>query len=743
MGQVEENSGRGLVSDVQAPPRRLRKTQMITKLHIAVFVYFTIAATTLAQVQQPSPTPPPNAQDKDDIVRITTSLVQVDVVVTKNGKVVTDLTPNDFEIFEDGKRQTITNFLYVSNLSNAAPMPPVTATKNNNVSAPSPPPVELNTARRIMALVIDDLGLSAESINHVRRQLRKFVDEQMQSNDLVAIIRTGADIGALQQFTNDKRLLHSAINQAQWNLCSRVGTTVFRPVQPNTVPLTTNAGSTCGWESVRSSLSSLRFILQAMGDLPGRKSMVLFSDSIPRQEQDIMLRDDDPGSQTDERNYYGLLQRLAEIAIRNSVVIYGVDTQGLQSAASTAADTVSNSNLKGGVDSQMINQQVNAITRARMLEMIRRREGADVLSKDTGGFLVKNSNDFKLDHIMDDQQGYYLLGYRPNTETFNRRFHHISAKVKRSGLSLRTRKGFYGFTEDEANQMRQAQSSKIDAVLVSPFRAHDIAIDLATIFAKDPRLGLLLRSFLYIDAKSLTFQDDGEGWRKVLVEMRGIIFGNNGRPLDEIVVTPTVRLRQSTYEQALRDGLVLRFDMTVKRPGAYQLRVAARDLVSSRIGSAGQFVTVPDATREFAMSGIVLSGETEQRILTISAPSQSDVTNAKVEAHLSPNPVTRKFKAGSNLVFGFVIYNANTSDGQPQLTVDAKLFREGKLVDSADGLRVNTAGQKDLTRISTSGVVYLKPELQPGRYYLQLVTVDSGKKKNNAVQWIDFEIIKP
>ena len=721
---------------------------MSPKLYPAVFVCLTIAATSLAQVQQPSPTPAPNAQqDKDDVVRITTNLVQVDVVVTKNGKVVTDLTPNDFEIFEDGKRQTITNFVYVSNVSNASnatPMPAVTATKNNSISAPPPPPVEPNGARRIMALVIDDLGLSAESINQVRKQLRKFVDEQMQSNDLVAIIRTGTDIGALQQFTNDKRLLHSAINQAQWNVCSRVGTTVFQSVSPTTVPLTTNTGSTCGWESVRSSLSSLRFILLAMSELPGRKSMVLFSDSIPRQEQEITVRDeDDPDSQVDERNYYALLQRLAEIAIRNSVVIYGVDTQGLQYAGPTAADTVSNSNLRGGVDSQTINQQVNAIRRSRMLEMIRRREGADVLSKDTGGFLIKNSNDFKLDRIMDDQQGYYLLGYRPNTETFDRHFHHISAKVKRSGLSLRTRKGFYGFTEDEASQMRQAQSNKIDAALVSPFRAHDIAIDLATIFAKDPRLGLLLRSFLYIDAKSLTFQDDGEGWRKVTVEMRGIIFGNNGRPLDEIVLTPTVRLRQNAYEQAMRDGLVLRFDMPVKRPGSYQLRVAARDLVSSRIGSAGQFVTVPDPNREFAMSGIVLSGATEQKILTISAPLFSEsATGTKVEAQLNPNPVNRHFKAGTNLVFGFVIYNAYAGAGPPQLIIDARMFREGKLIDSANGLRVNVAGQKDLTRISTSGVVYLKPDLEPGRYFLQLVTTDATKK-TNAMQWIDFEVIKP
>jgi VWFA-related protein len=717
---------------------------MSSKLCFAALVCFAAAASTLAQVQQASPTPRPSAPD-DDIVRITTNLVQVDVVVTRKSKVVTDLTADDFEIFEDGKRQTITNFLYVSNVSttlNVAAAPPATSNKNS-VSAPPPPRVEEDQARRIMALVIDDLGLSAESISQVRKQLAKFIDEQMQPNDLVAIIRTGTDIGALQQFTNDKRLLHAAIKQAQWNACSRVGPTVFRPVEPITVPRTANRGSACGSESVRSTLSSLQFILRAMGELPGRKSMVLFSDSIPRQEQEIMPEDDDPASQIDERNYYSLLHRLAEIAIRNSVVIYGVDTQGLQFAGPNAADSIRNTDLSGRPTSQTITEQMNAIRRARTLELIRRREGADLLSKDTGGFLIRNSNDFQLSRIMDDQQGYYLLGYRPSTETFNRHFHHISAKVKRSGLSIRTRKGFYGFTEDEANQIGQTQSNKKDVALISPFHAHDIAIDLATIFAKDPTLGLLLRSFLYIDAKSLTFEDDGDGWRKVTVEMRGMTFGNNGRPLDEILVTPTVRLQQTAYEQALRDGLLLRFDLPVKRPGSYQLRVTARDPISSRIGSAGQFVTVPDPSREFATSGVVISGAKEEKLLTISAPLFSEnATEAKVEAKLTPNPVSRRFKAGTNLLFSYVIYNANTTAGPPQLTIDAKLFREGKLIDSANGLRVNVAGQKDLARISTAGVIYLKPDLEPGRYFLQLITIDSGKKTNQAVQWIDFEIVR-
>ena len=71
--------------------------------------------------------------------------------------------------------------------------------------------------RRTIALVVDDLSLSFESAYQTQKALKKFVDEQMQDGDLVAIIRTGAGIGALQQFTSDKRILYAAIEKVKWN----------------------------------------------------------------------------------------------------------------------------------------------------------------------------------------------------------------------------------------------------------------------------------------------------------------------------------------------------------------------------------------------------------------------------------------------------------------------------------------------------------------------------------------------
>src|SRR4029078_6631736 len=83
--------------------------------------------------------------------------------------------------------------------------------------------------RRTIALVVDDLGLSFSSTHFVRRALKQFVYQQMQPGDLVAIIRTSGGIGALQQFTSDKRRLYAAIEHIRWYPAGRSGVGVIGP----------------------------------------------------------------------------------------------------------------------------------------------------------------------------------------------------------------------------------------------------------------------------------------------------------------------------------------------------------------------------------------------------------------------------------------------------------------------------------------------------------------------------------
>ena len=650
-------------------------------------------------------TPQRPADDIDDVVKITTSLVQVDAVVTKDGKPVSGLTANDFEIYEDGKRQTITSFAYISNVGGeAAPSP---ATDRTFVP---PAAVKRDVSRRTIAIVVDDLGLSAESMTYVRRSVRKFVAEQMQPNDLVAILRTGTQVGALQQFTNDKRLLNRAVEQLRWNLCSRVGVSVLPPA---------GSSSYVGcYRSYTSTLSQLRAIVEAMGELPGRKSLILMSDSVPVQNQELQPNEYDnvpDWAGPDWLSRRGLA-KIAERAIRSSVVIYSIDTQGLQTTGPTAADQFS-----GDIHQVLAQMRSLPSTRARLLQD--RRAGGDLLARQTGGFQIHNSNAFGLDRIMQDQSGYYLLGYRPSTETFNRRFHHLKAKVKKSGVDVRTRFGFYGVSEEEVKVRVPAAVKATNLALMSPFGAQDLEFELASFFTNDQTQGSFIRSFIYLDPANLTFNkvDDRE---ETSLEIHGVVFGDNGAPVEQVTHRLPLSFTKDEYDKAVRDGLRLRFDMPARRPGAFQVRIAIKDNYGYKIGSAGQFVAVPDLNnKQLALSGIVLQGVSDV------APQNATMSN----------PAVRRFTANSNVYFAFVVYN-----GSANLLMQTKLFRDGKVVKSSPEIALDVKDQSDPTRILTTSVMRLTPDLEPGNYYLQLLLTDKGAsaKQPPAIQWVDFEIVK-
>jgi VWFA-related protein len=707
---------------------------MTSKLARALLLLLSTLLTSVAQSPQTSPTPQAPVQtpvkaDQDDVVKITTNLVQVDAVVTKDGKPVRDLRAEDFEIYEDGKRQEISSFAYISNVPRQSTTPG-SISRSGNASAPPAPtrPLRPNDPRRVIALVVDDLGLSAESMGSVRKQLRKFIDQQLSPDDLVAIIRTGGTLGALQQFTNDRRMIDRALSQVKWNICSRVGISVLPAIGSEQ-----NPGCGMSFSSIINTLRALRFVVEAMGEIPGRKSMVVFSDSLPREEQDFtrgLNRSEDasggPALMPDNRDLRFLLQRVAEKAIRSSVVIYAVDAGGLQTTGITAADDFSS--VSARQMTQTINNTISS--RSRLIQL--RREGAELIAKETGGFLVRNSNDFQLDRILEDQSGYYLIGYRPTDETFNRKFHHIKAKVKKSGMTLRTRYGFLGVSEEEVDRSKRTPTDKFTIALMSPFGAQDLSVDLNAFFTND-KAGSFIRSLVFLSARDLAFSDAADGWHNALIQLRGVIFGNNGVMVDQATYDRKISLRGDTYEQALREGLIMQFDMPVKRPGAYQVRVAAQDVSTHKVGAVGQFVQIPDLTKhELALSGL---------LLTVTAN-----TNGSAQTSSGANLVVRRFITGTNLLFACRIYNAriDASSHLPKVAVQFQLFRDGKSVLSGPPITVDASTQTDLERLVAAGTVRLTPDLEPGNYFLELIATDllvTGKQEP-AVQWIDFEIVK-
>ena len=751
------------------------KSKTFVSLLITVLLSIPVAPQQ-PQQQKPQTTPDkqtkpiPNKQqpeaedDQDTVVRITTNLVQVDAVVMKDGKPVTDLTPNDFSITEDGRPQTITHFSYVSNvpLENSENSVAKSTPSGTNTAAILPAVVRRDETRRTIAVVVDDLGISLESIRTVKQQLKKFVDEQIQPQDLVAIIRTGGEVGALQQFTTDRRLLHRAIETLRWNLCSRVGYSAI-PAAPNmTMPNETlssgqNAVGLCAdvqGGPLKGTVRALRFILDGMRALPGRKAMVLLSDSLPldlpnldslergpiKAVNPIADNPDEDVVRSEGETYFGnegMLRKITELANRSSVVIYSVDTRGAKPIGLTATDNLSPSGPgRKAAGTELLNRAAVKALNDRAALMQDARGGMSLLSRQTGGIMITNSNDLGLRRVLDDQNGYYVLGYRPSNETFNRAFHRIKVRVSRSGLTLRTRDGFFGLTDKDVAKVNATARDQMGEALMSPFAADQIEVHMTSVFANAKSTGSFIRSMVYLNPGDLKFATETDGRRSAKLHIWSILFDVDGRVVQQVEEDRTMKLSPKDYERATHEGIVYQLDVPAKKAGAYQLRVAVRDAGSAKLGRAAQLVEVPElVTNKIALSGITLSTEGETPTSVSPTPQSEESTIA--------NLALRRFRSSSNLFYSYVVYvgRAKKSTDLPLLLAEVKLFRDGAVVYGGGEKGIDTSGQDDLERITTAGGLRLN-SLAPGTYVLQVTVKDQSGKRGVASQLIDFEVVR-
>lgn len=737
-------------------------------LLFAVWLSAALQIAVFAQVPAASPLPsatPPVVND-DEVVVINTNLIQVDAIVTgKDGKQVTDLKAEDFEILENGVRQKITSFSYV-NVAPAVVAEPIAETNQKPVDKLAPPvPIRLKPeqVRRTIALVVDDLGLSFESMNYVRQALKKFVDEQMQPNDLVAIVRTSGGIGALQQFSSDKRQLYAAIERVRFNFRGRGGVGAFAPLEASPSEQIANAtGNPDDAERARQdrefqnnadnfrndifsvgTLGALQFIVQGMGDLPGRKAVVLLSDGFR-----IFYRDEDGNIDTNQsQRVLESLRRLTDQANRASVVVNTIDARGLQTLGLTAADDTT------GFNSDQLEQRLSD----RRAELFDTQDGLNYLAQQTGGRAFRNNNDIKgsVEKVLDDQRGYYLLGYEPDAATFDatkRRFNKLTVKVSPSNLKVRYRSGFFGVADAEAARTTAGKNpqQRLMTALTSPFGANDVGLRINTLFGNDAKTGSYLNSLVHIQAKDLKFTDEPDNMKKAVFDVVAYTFGDNGVPLDQVNKTYTMTVRNDdSFRRLLEKGFVYYIIVPVKKPGGYQLRIALRDTQTEKLGAANQFVEVPNLKKErLTVSGIVLRSLTVQQYEKLANGQPLDTQNPQdnaQEADPQTDTALRRFRGNTVLQYAASIYNAKSSGaaGRPQLIIQTRLFENGKPTFEGKPIAFDTTGQTDLTRISFSSAINLPPKMKPGEYVLQIVVTDqlAKEKRRTAAQFVEFEVI--
>lgn len=332
--------------------------------------------------------------------RATAELVQFDAVVLDAARhPVTTLTLDDFEVRQDGSPMVLRDVVFIDRASRHA------ARVIGGADPTSVPRVGIDVEPLIF--LVDDMVMSPDGFDRVKAALRQFVDMGLPAGFEIGILRTGETGRRTTALTADAGELRRRIDELRY---------MARSVRGG---LARSGAVSAGHRDIErtfvdGTLGSLNSLLVSLRSLPGRKTVVIFSEG-------IALRVDEEGlfGQPVEAR----LDRLAQLAAEASVTTHTIDVTGVNGALSGP-------------------QRLND----RMLL----RDGLDNLARRMAGLYLFNTNDLiePLRRIVAVEQGYYLLSYAPPDGTFvserTAPFRKLSVTVREPGLVVRTRAGFFG-----------------------------------------------------------------------------------------------------------------------------------------------------------------------------------------------------------------------------------------------------------------------------------------------------------
>jgi VWFA-related protein len=435
------------------------KTTSRSKI-LAILAVLALAAW-LAGAQEPASVPREEAPadgggliDEVFVDQINVNVVNVDVYVTdKKGNPITDLTADDFELFENRKPVAITNFLRVEGgkrveLPVALPAAePVAEGEAPPPPEPVPPAAVENDDPLHLVVYIDNQNIRPINRNRVMGDLRRFLLEEIERDDRVMLITYDRSLKVEQPFTNDLRLLAGKTFEIE----KRSGGGVLRDSEREQAITLIDDADTASQaisyarsfaQSVENDLTftlrALKEITESLGGLPGRKAMLYVSDGLPMVAgQDLFLAVDEKfGSRSNgtmESFNFDFNRRFKELtqeANANRVTIYTLDAQGLLPPTSVSAEYQ-------GRDVRF------AADRTRLANL---QSSLRFMANETGGVAIVNTNNAfpVLQRISQDFGTYYSLGYQP-AHFGDGRYYNIEVKLKdkgRKGLVVRHREGY-------------------------------------------------------------------------------------------------------------------------------------------------------------------------------------------------------------------------------------------------------------------------------------------------------------
>ena len=693
----------------------------------AIVLSSLVVAAVTAAAQQPASTPA-----QGPTFRVAVDFVEVDAVVTdRNGKFVRGLTKDDFEVFEDGKPQTVTTFttvdLPVRSLRSAAIASPAVTSS----PVPVPPDVRTNDGTfdgRVIVLLLDDLLVDARRSLPVRRLANDFIEQFVENGDLVAVVTTGSAPASSQNFTANRPLMTAAVDR----LIGR------RLPSKAMAAADSYAGGGGGIEihaseRVTRSREALSRLTSAAGFLSSirgrRKTLIWFTEGVD-YDVDNAMGAKGPDSLQDSRLVRDAISELIGTAQRAGVTFYAVDPRGVGAGLADNIDIAAlpANNLQSELGMQMVQNEIRWT-----------QDTMRTISNETGGFAILGGNvteDFR--RIIDQNSSYYLLGYYPQGGKKNDKFRSLEVKVKRPGLRVQYRKGYAAPRSGSDRRSSTAAAGKaappdLQAAIESPLPNGGVPMRVfAAPFLGSPK-NTALMVVIEFDPSGLRFQPQADAFTEGL-DLLIVPVDASGRALDGAHDEAPLKLSAESYERVRQGGLRIMRRLDVP-PGRYQLHIGAQSANSKAVGAVTYDLEAPDFTRPaLSMSGIALTSDAEGRRPT-AAPD-------KTFTDVLPRGATarREFARDDTLLYFAEIY-AKVAGTTQTIQMQASLIsaENGTVVFSRTDLRradefKGTPGAFGLSaRISLADV-------PPGAYTLKVEARSTLAEAAPAVREVALQV---
>jgi VWFA-related protein len=564
--------------------------------------------------QTPAPSPASESETKQNspelashdepaTFKVNVKLVVVRAVVRDSkGHAVGNLHQEDFQVFDKGKPQVITQF----DVEQPGTLTAKARQKSDENSGEEP---SADTSSNIgnvpavpehfVAYMFDDVHLEFGDLARVRSAAERHFST-LRPTDRAAIFTTSGL--TVLDFTDDRAKLREAllrlqprpISRALENDCPQIGyyqaDLIVNKHDPQAMQVAVQEAAQCsvatiagsqlgdpmieamsasvlsaGEHESRVSLGAVKDVIHNVSRMPGQRSVVLVS----------------PGFISPDLQYE--YTEIIDRAVRSQVVISALDARGLY-VITPYGDTSQASGILGGAPpppGKLLIETAAAFSQADLLA---------ALADATGGIFFHNSNDLDegFRRVAETPEYSYVLAFAPQNLKLDGSFHSLKVTLKNpQKLTLQARRGYYA-PKNFANPDEQAKQEIEDATY-SQEELHNLPVKLHTQFFKASDEEAKLVVLAHVDVKLLHFRKV-EGRNNNVLTCVSALFNRNGNFIQGTEKVVTMHLKDETLEHKLASGITLKTSFDVK-PGSYLVRLVVRD-------AEGQMMSAENGTVE-------------------------------------------------------------------------------------------------------------------------------------------------